>query len=254
MGAGGSTGHVAGQHPGHFRHPGLTLHHRGLGHGDAARHLLGHHHLGVRQRGDLRQVGDHQHLMAGAEVGQALPHRNRRGPSDAGIHLVEHQRVRGLREHQAHGQHGAGQFATAGHACQRQQRRARVGCQQERHVVTRIVGPHVHGDIGVRHRQPPQVVLHLFGQLAGALPAGGTHRRCGPVRGCYCVGALGFQFGDPRVVALQFRQPGSSFGLEGQHVGKRVAVLAPQVAEQLQALPHLSQACRILVDAVHPRA
>jgi hypothetical protein len=55
-------------------------------------------------------------------VRQVAAHRNGRRAPDAGINLVEDQRVGRLGEHQAQRQHRARQLTAAGNAGQRQQR------------------------------------------------------------------------------------------------------------------------------------
>jgi hypothetical protein len=90
------------------------------------------------------------------------------------------------------------------------------------------------------------------------LHRGGQARRRRPARGGHGGGSVGLgdtggheagvELGGPAVVVLQLRQPGpQSFALV-QHVGQRLAVLAPEVVQQLAALPHLRQPLRVLVD------
>ncbi len=54
--------------------------------------VLDDREVAFRQRRDLRQVGDAQHLPAGGQLAQALADGARRVPADAGVDLVEHQR------------------------------------------------------------------------------------------------------------------------------------------------------------------
>ena len=79
-------------------------------------HCLLHDNLGVGEGGHLGQVGDHQDLVAPGQLGQGPADGQGRLPADAGVDLVEHQRLGRLLgrqgEHQAQGQHGAGQLAT----------------------------------------------------------------------------------------------------------------------------------------------
>ena len=69
--------------------------------------------------------------------------RDRRAAADAGVDLVEHQRRRsdpatGAHERQPQGQHRPRQLAARRNPAERQQRRARVGGEQEPHVVAGV--------------------------------------------------------------------------------------------------------------------
>ena len=52
--------------------------------------------------------------MPFAERGEAAPDGDGSGTANARIHLIEHQGVGRLGQYQAQGQHGTGEFATAG--------------------------------------------------------------------------------------------------------------------------------------------
>ena len=92
----------------------------------------------------LGEVRHHEHLMA---FGPARPARRRprwrqrrrcrrrpRRTPACGTALAA-----SAREHEPQRQHRSGQFATRGHPGERQQRRARVGRQQEPHLIARVV-------------------------------------------------------------------------------------------------------------------
>ena len=51
---------------------------------------------------DLRKVGNHEHLMIAAEVGERNRNCLRSRPADAGVDLVEHQRVGTLSARRIH--------------------------------------------------------------------------------------------------------------------------------------------------------
>ena len=83
----------------------------------------------VRPRGDLRRVGDGEHLRARGEPRQALADRVGDGAADAGVDLVEHQGRRGaaLGERDFDRQQEARQFAAGGDFHQRARPRAGIG-------------------------------------------------------------------------------------------------------------------------------
>ena len=85
------------QHPRHLEHPILAVDHRHVAGGDAAPGLLRDHQVLVGPGGDLRQVGDHQHLVPLGHLGQRRAHLRADLSADPLIHLVEHQASRSRR-------------------------------------------------------------------------------------------------------------------------------------------------------------
>ena len=85
------------------------------------RGLLRHHQVPVRPGGDLRQVGDHQHLVPLRHLRQRAAHLRADLAADALVHLVEHQRgdrvVPG--EHHLEREHQARELATGRHPGER---------------------------------------------------------------------------------------------------------------------------------------
>ena len=173
-----------GQHPGQLAGPLGVLDHADAAGGDRAAGVLGHHQVPVGERGHLRQVGDHEHLVVAGQPGQPPADLHRRLAADPGVDLVEDQRRRaaGAGEDHLDGEHHPGQLAAGGALLQRQRRRARVGEQPQLDLVGAVrarrrrstpatarvgsppagrLGRDRHLDPGVRHRQPGQLDGHL---------------------------------------------------------------------------------------------
>ena len=200
--------------------------------------------------GDLRQVGDDEDLVVAAQTGQRPAHGHGGLPADAGVDLVEDEGGGRLGEHEAQGEHGAGQLAARGDLGQRQRRRARVGGQEDLDVVARVLAPHLDLDPRPGHGQLGQVLLDAGGQLRSGGPAGGGH--LGGRRGLLGPGLrqLGVELGGPLVVALQLGQSGPQALALGDDVGQRLAVLATQLAQQVPALPDRLQALGVVLDGL----
>ncbi len=193
-------------------------------------------------------MGHDQHLLVAGQAGERAADGDGRLAADAGVDLVEDQGGRRRGEHQAQGQHDAGQLAARGHLGQRQGRRARVGGEQHLDLVAGVVVGHRHLDPGVGHGQLGQVRLHPLGQRRGRGPAGGAHHRGLLLLLGAGGGQQAVELGGPAVVVLQLGQAGAEALALGQHVGERVAVLAAQVVEQLAPLADQGQALRVLLD------
>ena len=88
--------------------------------------LLLDDHLCVREGGDLREVGHAEHLVPPTEVGEEATDRGAGLTPDPGVDLVEHQRRRRLREHEAQRQHRTGELAAGRGPGERSCRLARV--------------------------------------------------------------------------------------------------------------------------------
>ena len=80
------------QHPGDLGNPLLSLNGGECGFGATILHRLDHHELGGGRRGDLRQVGDAEHLMTGAEFAHLGGNTGRYLPADVRIDLVKDQK------------------------------------------------------------------------------------------------------------------------------------------------------------------
>ena len=107
---------------------------------------------------------------------------------------------------------------------------------------------HHHLDLRLGQGQLGQVGLHLGRQQGRRVPAGGRHLRRGLGFGGACGGEAGVELGRSVVVVLELTQPDPEPVTLGQDVGQRLAVLAPQIVQELPALAQLGEAFRVLVD------
>ena len=109
------------QHPRDLADPVLPVDHLHVAGGDAAPRLLRHHQVPVGPRGDLRQVGDHQHLVPLGHLRQRVAHLGADLAADPLVHLVEHQRRDRVvpREHHLEREHQARQLAARRHLGER---------------------------------------------------------------------------------------------------------------------------------------
>ncbi len=103
----------AAQHPGQLADPGALVQPHHAAGGDQAVVGLLHHQVVVRERGHLRQVGDHDHLRGAGQPGQPPADLHRGLAADPGVYLVEDERRHrvGTGEDHLDGQHDAGQLA-----------------------------------------------------------------------------------------------------------------------------------------------
>ena len=114
-----------------------------------------------------------------AEVGQGSADGDRRLAADAGVDLVEDER-RGprrspfgrLAQHQAYGQHGAGQFAARRHLGQWQRRLPGVGAEQPGDCSPARSAPTPYLEAGAGHGQPAELGLDRGGQTGRGRPSG----------------------------------------------------------------------------------
>jgi hypothetical protein len=214
--------------------------------------------------GDLRQVGDDQHLVVAGELGQAAADRGGGAAADPGVDLVEHQRRRAVHpgEHDPQRQHDPRQLAAGGGPGQRPQRRAGVGGQLELDPVKALVAagqaaavdlqavlvlvlldrdPH----LGVGHGEVGQLRADGLGEAVGGLPAPGGEGGAEARQGAAQLGGLGLQRLGAERAALQLGQPpGRAVGV-GQHGRLVVAVLALQVTQERDAGVDLVEAARV---------
>ncbi len=91
----------AGEHPRHLADPRVVEDELGARDRASAGADLGHCDLRVSERRDLREMGDAQHLVPTSQRGQRPPDRTPGFSTDAGVDLVEHERGRRDREHDA---------------------------------------------------------------------------------------------------------------------------------------------------------
>ena len=219
-----------------------SVEHARRGHGCRLVALLRHPHLGVGVGGDLRQVGHDEHLVRLiGQPGQRPTDGDRGGAADAGVDLVEHQCRWRSGEHEAQREHGPRQLATRGDLGQRQRRRSRVGGEPQLDVVAGVVAAHHHLDLRLGHGQLGQVGLHCGRPAGRRVPAGGGHLAAASASAGACGGEAGVELGRPAVVVLELGQPDPEPVALGQHVGQRLAVLAPQIVQELPAFAHLGR-------------
>ena len=180
------------------------------------------------------------------------------GAADAGVDLVEHERprivvVQTRREHEAEGQHRPGQLAARRHLGERQQRRTRVGREQELDPVaggrSSACSPTSMADLGVGQRQLSQAGRDGGGEQR-ARRVGGPPDGLGggPLVGDGGRRAARVELGRPLVESLELVESAHGLVPVAHDLGQVVAVLAAQVAEQLPASAHLGEPLRILLD------
>ena len=134
---------------------------------------------------------------------------------------------------------------------QREQRRARVRCQQELHTITWvIVGvlADLHGDCSVGHGQSPKFPLDRRGELRTDLTTATPDGLGGRTLRGQGLLALLVEFGHALVELLELAEPTGDLDVERHHRRQVVAVLPPQVLEDLAPLPDRCQPLRCLVD------
>ena len=199
-----------------------------------------------------------RHLTVGGERRQCVPDRGGRLPSDAGVDLVEHQRgwtgvVPRPEQHEAQREHRSGQLAAGRHLRQRELRRSGIGGEQERDLVAGVGVADGHAHRRVGHRQRDEVCLYLLGHSwSGCSPRRrdllglGGDRRLGRR-------PLAIELGGAHVVRLELDEPLARLLGERHDLGQRLAVLAPQVGQQMPAVAHGRQPLGIVVDALPQR-
>ena len=153
-------------------------------------------------------------------------------------------------EHQAHGQHGPGQLAARGHLAERQGGLAGVGAEQPGDLVARPVRTDLDLEAGPRHGQVPR-------SRRSTAPARPRRRRPpGPAEGGLGLRQRGFA-GPPaaaRVAApaprgTRARPAGSpAWSRKAITSARLVAVLAPQLPQQMAPGPDLRPAARVVLE------
>ena len=126
-----ALGGAIAQHAGELTHAGLPV---GLDRRDGDyrpvfRLILFNDEMTVALRGDLREVGDAEHLMALGNARHFLANHAADLAANVGIHLVEHQHrhVVEVGQHRLEREHDARKFAAGGDTVERQGRLADVG-------------------------------------------------------------------------------------------------------------------------------
>ena len=131
---------IARHHPGDFIHPFRLAqrHHLGQGHaiGDAFLHPPVMRALG----GDLRRMGDDQHLPARGKGFKAPPHRISSGTTDPAVDFVKDQRLVAILTAQAdlQGQQEAAQFPARGDLIERTRRGTGIGRHGKGNIVVAL--------------------------------------------------------------------------------------------------------------------
>lgn len=155
----GCLGVVTGEHASDLPHallpgngPNVRLRHGGV--------RLGDHVVVRRHDRDLRQVRHHDDLVRLGKACKDSRQRHRRGTAHAGVNLVEHQRLSGVRLPQDHlaGKHDAGHLASGGYLAQGARAQPGPGPVHELHLAGTDARPLL----------PRQA-------LAGNFQAGGAH-------------------------------------------------------------------------------
>ena len=117
----------------------------------------------VRQRRQLGQMGDAQHLLVGGNAFQLLSDLLGSPTGNTGVHLVKNQGLHLVffRQNVFHGQHDSRQFAAGGYLAHGFQRFARVGGHVKRHGVRaggrQLRLPELAGKLHSRHIQLGQL-------------------------------------------------------------------------------------------------
>ena len=200
--------------------------------------------MDIRHGGQLREMGDAEHLLAAADLGQLLRHLLGSPAGDTGIHLVENQGADVLLfgEDILQGQHDPGQLTAGGDLCDGLQVLPGIGGHQEADGVTAILS----GLLGLKanfkadllHIQLPELRLDALLQVpSGGLPgrSQGLARRADfPLGGR----ELSLQAGQLLLRGLDSVQLPAAAVKVCQHVLRRGAVLLLQAVELVAAALH----------------
>ena len=141
------------------------------------RRVLDDREVACAERGDLRQVGDAQHLTPFPQLAQPRPDRAGGVPADARVDLVEHQRrLRRCGVGDAHDrEHHPRELAAGGDLPQRPGRHAGVGRDHELDRVgarwPRLALAEHHLEARLPHRQRVELLAHRRREAPGGRPA-----------------------------------------------------------------------------------
>ena len=182
-------------------------------------------------RGDLRQVGDHDHLPLAGQPRQPLGHGHGHLAADAHVHLVEDHRGGVGPGVQRQGQHDAAQLAAARRLFHRGRFQVGARGEEEAHLVGAVglgLGQAVHpgAEAGARHPQGPELRLHPRAQLRGGPLAGFGERRRGRLQPFTRRLPLGAQRLQTVFGALELGDLAAQLVREGEHRRQVAAVLA----------------------------
>ena len=146
----------------------------------------------VRQRRQLGQMGDAQHLFVGGDAFQLLGDLLGGPTGNAGVHLVENQGLHLVffRQNVLHGQHDSRQLAAGGHLAHGLQGFARVGGHVKRHGVragySQLRLPELAGKLHPGHVQLGQLrqdaLRHGLRRRFPVFPEGDRRVPCGSFR------------------------------------------------------------------------
>ena len=206
--------------------------------------------MAIRQRRDLRQVGDADDLAAGGQLAQLLADGAGRDAADARVDLVEDERRRaglGRRAHQR--EHHARELAAGRDLAQRAGGHAGVGRDQEVHLVGARWAPYSRGASAAVNSAPSMASAPSRSRTASASATPAASRaalsaraRCSSSRAD--DGQLRLDLLDRLLGADELVPPGAALLGVGEHRRDRAAVLALEALEQRQPLLDLVQAAR----------
>ena len=199
-------------------------------------------------------MGDAQHLLAPAHLGQLLRHLLGRPAGDAGIHLVEHQGGHGLllRQHVFQRQHDAGQLAAGGDLGDGPQVLPYVGGHEESNGVAAVGAGlllrEVDGKADLVHVQVPQLPLDALLQRKGGRLPGLGQRSAGVLHSPADLPKLFFQPGQGVIGGLHGVQLRPALVQVVQHILHGGAVLLFQPVQLVRPALHRVQLRRGKVE------
>ena len=246
----GGRSRLARQHSRQLDQAVLALHFSGRGHRPALPHLFGDGHLGIGERGHLGQVSDDEDLVpGGGKLVQSPADGERRFATDAGVDLVEDEGRGRLAQHEPSGEHHAGQLAPRCDLLQREGRLARVRSEQETHLIS---PPTPHDDLEPAFGQGEvgEVRLDRLGKPGRCFSSGVAQLLLGFPEQLGCTAPFLLD-GVPQILAcFEIRQSLPGGGLEADHVAQPIAVLPPELRQQVSPGLHRAQALRIVLECL----
>ena len=202
---------------------------------------LFHHEMTVGKGGDLRQMGDAQHLPLAGDHRHLLAHGLRHAAGDAGVDLVKDHRADavfvggdGLER-----QHHAGNLAAGGDGVEGLERLAGVRGDAHLHAVAAGGGDlfRLHGDLkaGLAHAEVGEVLEDAGGEPCGDGPARlGERGAILPQGGVHALELL-FPLGNAGLAAAQGFLARLQFLAIGDDIGKFGAVAAFEAVDEVEA-------------------